>query len=156
MIKFIDGRKANEVELFNELFQEKIKYLGQQWNYLINSNYDIQFFLNEAPLSLAKERELASPNIVIESYDSNAPWGVDNNVTFYLAYWQLIKNSQLEEIFRNYLVFINTGNKMNAKDITWVYLNTLFPKGSYRRNVLKRIFPKKGLVYKTIKKIMNP
>lgn len=151
-----DTRIPNEIELFNALFQNKIKVLPQNWNCIASTNGDIRFYLNESPLELSGAWKKASDNPSILAFEENAPWFIDGDVEFYLNYWNLIRNTPLEELFNNHLIVRNAGNKMDAKQITWAYLNTIFPKGSHRREKIKKIFPKKGIVYRTLKKIMNP
>ena len=150
------NRIPSDIELINAILQGQIKILPQEWNSIVASNEDIRFYLNEAPLTLVTAWKEASANPYILTYDENAPWFIDDNINFYLTYWSLIDDTPLEELFRNYLVVRNAGNKMDAKQITWAYLNTIFPKGSHRREKIKQIFPKRGLVYRTLKKIMNP
>ena len=148
-------RIADETELFNSLFQDYILPIDQKWNYLVPSNGDMRFFLNEAPLDLSKAHKAAAKEAVIETYEENAPWFIDNDYAFYIKYWQILRDSPMEEIFGNHLIVRNTGNKMDARQITWTYIDTIFPKGSHRREVLKKMFPKKGLVYRTLKKLVK-
>lgn len=148
-------RIADDAELFNSLYQDYVLPIEQKWNYLVPSNGDMRFFLNEAPLDLSKAHKAAAKEAVIETYEENAPWFIDNDYAFYIKYWQILKNSPVEEVFRNHLIVRNSGNKMDARQITWTYIDTIFPKGSHRREVLKKMFPKKGLVYRTLKKLVK-
>lgn len=149
------GRMANESELLNGLYREESTCLDQKWDCLVPTNGDMRFFFNEAPLDLNKANKEAAQSAVIRSYEENAPWFIDGDMEFYLEYWKNISGSPLEEIFRNHLIVRNAGNKMDARQITWTYIDTIFPKGSHRREVMKKIFPKKGIVFKTLKKLTN-
>lgn len=149
-------RKLMEHELFNMLYWDKFEYLDSIWNVLIRSDGDIRFYCNEASLTLNNQQKNADGQAKIVSYRGTAPWYIDQDEAFYLQYWNIIKNSDLENIFSNELVLQHAGHTMGAKEITWTYINTLLPKGSSRREMVKRLFPKKGFIYSHLKKIFNP
>lgn len=145
-----------ENELFNLVYQGKFDFLDAKWNVFIQSDGDIRFYCKEAPLTLNNQQKNAAHQAKILSYRGSAPWFIDQDEYFYLHYWNIIRGSALEEIFRNELTHQHSGHQMDAKEITWTYINTLLPKGSKRREKVKRLFPKKGFVYRKLKQIMNP
>lgn len=149
-------RDLEEVELFNAIYINDIEFLGAEWNVLERSNGDIRFYCNEAPLVLNNAQKNATAYAAVLSYQMDAPWFIDEDEAFYLQYWRIIKDSPLEELFRNHLAVRASSSKMDAKQITWAYINTLLPKGSKRRERIKRLFPKKGFIYRHLKNIINP
>lgn len=145
-----------EEEVFNALYQGHIQFLSARWNVLERTNRDVRFYCNEAPLDLNNAQKDAISHAVVLSYPEDAPWIIDKDEDFYLKYWSMIKNSPVEEIFKNQLAAKASLGKIDAKQITWAYINTLLPKGSERREKIKRLFPKQGFVFRHLKKLMNP
>lgn len=147
-------RKPNEVECFNMMFDDKVKILNQVYNHLYITDGDIQFYVKEASLELNNQYKIAAKDPCIQRYDVDAPWYVDLDIEFYLRYWNCVKQSDLEEIFRNHLVIRN--QKMySARKIGWSVVNTLLPKKTKRRELIKKVFPKNGKVYQHLKKAIH-
>lgn len=147
-------REPNEVECFNMMYNNKAKIIGQAYNHLYITDGDIQFYVKEASLELNNQYNIAANETCIQRYDVDAPWYVDLDIEFYLRYWNCVKQSDLEEIFRHHLVIRN--QKMySARNIGWSVVNTLLPKKTKRREFIKKVFPKNGKIYQHLKKAIR-
>lgn len=147
-------RIMTEDEQFNLMYQGKTCFLGQEYNCLINSGHDIDFYIKEASLNLNKAYQASQKLASIQRFDFNAPWFLEDNPEFYLRYWEIVKASKLEPIFQNHLIRRNNGER-STKDYMWDFVNTVLPKHSKRREVVKSIFPRRGKIYRSLKKMVN-
>ena len=148
------SHKIHEVEICNALWQKEISFLPVVYNWLINSNDDINFYIGESPLQLASEYKKSKNDAAILSYDTDFPWNPSNDIEAYLIYWKIIKQGELTEVFYQYRIQHHIEN-FSVKPYLWKLINTLLPKETKRRTAIKKLFPKTGTVRTTLRNIID-
>lgn len=146
--------KLNGDELFNILWQGTVKILPQSWNWQINSSWRHNFYINEAPLKIAKEYREAKNNARIIKYSTSAPWHCKDNYGFFMEYWSIADESPFKYLFREQLILkIEEENTLKKK--AWRQVERIFPKHSKQREIVKGILPKSGIIYQKMLKFIG-
>lgn len=144
-------RAPRSIEVFNAIYQHKIKFLSHKYNWLYDTTQGTEFYIKEAPLSLLKEYKASQKDAYINSYQDDSPWYIYKNPEFYLRYWRIANDSELHEILHNHLIVRNS-TPLSVKDFAWKFIDAIFPKKTSRRELIKRLFPKKGRVYSYLRR----
>lgn len=149
-----NDKKPVDIQLFNMIYQGYITFLPQNFNNLIVSNSPVKFFIQEAPLELTSELKKTADEAIIHRYDRDMPWVVDDDtdINFFIRYWKIVNQSELAPIFNNHNIF---RSRQNASTVIHGLIDKIFPKGTQRRERVKNMFPRSGLVYKTLQKFIK-
>ena len=144
-----------DIQLFNMIYQGYITFLPQNFNSLIISNSSIKFFVQESPLKLSNEHKQTAKTALIHRFDRDMPWIIDNDtdMIFFMRYWKIVEQSDFSSIFNNHCIFRNS--QISPSSTIHNLIDKIFPRGTQRRERVKQIFPRNGLVYKTLKKLIN-
>lgn len=143
---------CQDQDILNYVFNGKIMFLPIKWNYFISTNEFVKKSINFAPAQSQKEYEENFENCNIIHYAAKPkPWENPDCINGHL-WWKYAKNSVFYEsiIYNNYLKPINALKVTKIRRIA----DKVFPIGTKRRMLLKKILPKKGSkIWNKIKKM---
>ncbi len=151
----LEKRPVIGIELFNVLWQEKAKILPQSWNWLVNSGWKQNFYINEAPLCVVKEYRAMKDEAKIIHYEpKKAPWHHWDNLEFFMEYWSIVEESPFKYVFRENLILkAEAENTLTKK--AWRQIERILPKHSKRREFVKGLFPRNGKIYQSLLKFIG-
>lgn len=149
-------REIRPEEQFNVIWQGQITFLPQRMNCIIVNEWEQEFFTGEAPLALVKEWRAAAEDAVIVRYDGkDGPWHYVENPAFFEEYWGIASASPFCHIFESRLVMQAVfGTSMRKK--AWRVLDRILPKHTKRREIIKNLFPRNGLVGRKLRSLLGP
>lgn len=129
--------------IFNIIYQKYIEELPQTYNYFVYSNKAIDFYIHLSPKELLTTyKGCEKKGVLLYRYDLSVPVNILDNEKYFLEYWGIIKQS---EFVNAYMMFFSDLKNLELnKSLKFVkIINRIFPKGSKRRDIIKRIMNKK-------------
>lgn len=130
-----------EQDMLNVLFNNKILFLDPRWNVFTYTNSSIKDSVDMAPLIYYREYIKARENPYIIHYASQPkPWNKSDS-DFSIEFWRYARLSPFYEslLCENSLGMIKI-ERLSIKNIIRNIANSLLPKGSNRREYVKKIY----------------
>ena len=148
-------KKIDPIYIFNKIFAGKIRYMPQTFNCTIADCSQTKFFIGEAPLDMANAVKAARSSALIHGYTSDMPWILDDetDIEFFAHYWDTVYAGPLKMMFENHMSFRLNSGQFGQKFRHFV--DAILPKGTKRRENVKKLFPRKGMFFRTIQKLIN-
>ncbi|OVE67350.1 hypothetical protein CCS79_14615 [Clostridium diolis] len=162
VVELIESNKFKIVEqdTINALFGNKVKFIDMKWNYCTAANEGVKFNIQLSPYKLYEEYEKIKEPYIIHFSNLPKPW-MNSEVERSLDFWRLARNTPYYELIlsRNASYTLNEhfgnlpykkfDNRSGARKIA----DAIFPTGTNRRRVMKKILPKGSLGWNILKKI---
>ena len=121
------------IYVFNALFQDYISEISQKYNYFVYSNKAIDFYIHLAPKALLSKYKSAKNHAIVKRYDLSAPVDCTDNEQFYIEYWSIVNQSVFSNAFDMFYHNLIVANYAPYR---------ILPKGSHRREFIKKIINK--------------
>lgn len=149
-------REIRPEEQFNVIWQGQITILPQRMNCIIVNEWEQEFYTGEAPLALMKEWKAAEEDAVVVRYDAkDGPWHYVENPAFFEEYWTIASASPFSHIFGSRLIMQAAfGTSMRQK--AWRVVDRILPKHTKRREIIKDLFPRNGLIGRKLISLLGP
>lgn len=154
--------RIQEQDILNFLLQKKVIFLDIKWNYYLEVNGAIARFLESSPEASYNTYQSCKDPVILHYASQPKPWDC-LEVKFSDEFWLMARKTYFYEILlqrlmmRQFQPAVNDlSSKMflisTAKEQTMIrnrekvrhILDLTFPRGSYRRECLKRVFRNKG------------
>lgn len=137
-------------DALNILVEGKVKFLDQRWNYMVESNDWIRHNLSLSPASSRKEYlEAKKEPYIIHYANHEKPWN-NANMPYSEEFWKTAQKTDFYHILLQRMMILTQISPMNDRVVRAKQskirnlTDKVLPKGSRRRNALKRIMPSKG------------
>lgn len=161
IISFFEKNNFNiqEQDGINAFFENDIKFLDLRWNYYVEEYPDISEAINWAPRIFSDEynkiNAYSDSNypFIIHYANQPKPWDIPG-VKCSRFFWEYAKKTSFYEeiIFR---MAFNTRYMSNKVSLARKYADKLLPKGTARREALKKIIPRNSPQWNLLKKIYH-
>lgn len=147
-------------DALNILCNGYVKYLDLEWNVVVNyGGTQINDLYVYGPPQLFQEYLLARSNAKIIHYAGTKPW-VNINADMFQHFWRVARETPFYEVI--FLRLMENSKKIpkltcqkqhvsNVRRLADIY----FPKGTRRREILKKIIPKGSRRWNFLKKIFR-
>lgn len=168
ILEYLSSHKfrIQEQDALNALFEHHIKYIDIRWNYYVEVNDFLKNSIKYAPAESEEEYVCAGNEPYIVHYANNPkPWNAPL-VRFGECWWLFARKTPYYEeiLFRMTMCQVNDigratfdiqnrlglfDNRTGARKVA----DFFFPKGTKRREILKKIIPKGSRGYAVLKQI---
>lgn len=148
-------------DIFNLLLENKVKPLNQKWNHMILVEGAVESAIHHAPAKMQKLYFEAKRDPAIVHFASeNKPW-INPQIEFAQEFWKYARKTPFYEVILLRMTMQNaqrsTGENFtpvnDSRSGIRIIADVLFPKGTYRRKVLKFLLPKGSLRWRFCKQI---
>lgn len=147
--------KSQEQDALNILLEDKVKYLDFIWNYSLKNNQWIIDRIKHAPYCNYKQHEKQLENAKILRWKSvNKPW-VDLNVPYATIWWHYARETVFYELLLQRLSSVLCNQIHDNSTFVHHVADKYLPKGSTRRELLKKIMPRGSKQFEFLKKLYH-
>ena len=149
--------KIYEQDMINVLFDKDILFLDPTWNLFTYTNSVVEKAIKFAPMKDYVNYQEARKNPKIIHYAAHPkPWWC-NEADFSIDFWYTARKSPFYEKLLAQVAWFQANNIINTEIFKESFprrvSNILLPKGTKRRELLKKVVPKNSLVWNISKKI---
>lgn len=146
-----------EQDMINVLFEEDILFLEPEWNVFTYTNEIVKKAISFAPIDDYLNYQEARKNPKVIHYAAHPkPWWC-NNADFGIDFWEIARQSPFYENLLGQLAWFQANNVIHGNIIRESFprrvANVLLPRGSKRRNFVKKIIVKDSLIWNISKKL---
>jgi hypothetical protein len=142
------GQSLTTNEIFNLIFKDQIALMPQIWNYRLPSDSATVYGISLAPIDLFKEHQASGKNFIIGQFFKDAPLRMAAS-EFSLNYFNTARTTNLFPLIMK--AVYRFGEPQHSASLK----NRLFPIGSRRRRLAKKLFPSSSLTYKALRRLKN-
>ncbi len=96
----------NYNERINLIFQSRMKFLPQKWNYYYSEDLEEKRIINQIPLRLSDEYNCTIDYAKLITYNMHDIWNL-SGTKFWRSYWNKARESRFYELFLEHLAFIH-------------------------------------------------
>ena len=147
--------RIQEQDILNLILQRRVLFLDLKWNYYLEVNTGINFFINQAPIASCEDYYSKRDAAVLHYASQPKPWDC-LEVTRSDEFWKYARRTPFYEILQKRLISnISTkeiGQKMTElpqleanllrnRNRIRKCIDRILPKGSTRRETVKRMVP---------------
>ena len=142
MLKFILNNKfqIQEQDALNVIFEKNFKYIDIKWNYYVEVNPTIAYWIKNAPLKYKEQYEQAGKQPYIVHYASNPkPWDMPE-IPYASLFWRIARTTPYyEQLLYRSMRGLASLEPKKSKNISFKKMcDALLPIGSVRRKVISR------------------
>ena len=150
-----------EQDMINVLFDEKILFLDSTWNVFTYTNPTIEHCVKMAPFNdyLTYMEGRKNPKIIHYAAHPK-PWWV-SEADFGYEFWRIAKQSPYYERLLSQVAWFQANNLYHSHDINYSkkhiqrLVDLLLPRGSKKREYIKKLIPKDSFIGNLSRKIYN-
>lgn len=146
--------RIREQDLLNVLFEGKLKFIDVRWNYYLPVNESVKYALQFATRKSKKLYDEAYSNPYLVHWASAPkPWVIPS-VPMAEKWWNIARETPFyEEVLYRMTTSMYAGGGQFS--LIRRIADKLLPKGTRRRNLLKRIMPRGSAQFELLKKLYH-